>query len=384
MRRVSSRFHDRLLVGLLAISSVACGRTTHAEERPPTQPAPAEAPLAPSAERPASSPSGVAPTVEGAQQLPVQFPAVTIQAAAGQHAFAPPEPWLTSALELGVDQQVISLYAARIEATGPERSTLKSSSGAHWTVPNSLVVVLPATAKVKPGDLVLTHWPQGGSWTRAVVVDGPPESPIVRFLDLPLDEAAGWGTREQALSAGSFIELDKPGQPGTTAACRRSAQAPVDAEPKPAAQQPAPSERWRRVLVIRSTEALVLGLGFAGKLGSFPRADCVLIPPGKRLELGALAQAPLGGVFVPVRILGVGAPISAAARRQGAAAAAAPSAALSPGSSSASAAPSAPAAEAPPTTAPGRVRVQISGAAAGQAASQSWQVPSLDLAPSQL
>lgn len=389
----------------MAVASVACGRKTQSEARPPSEAKPAsEAPAAESKLEPSSkgagaglnSGAGAAPTVEGEQRLPVQFPAVTLTAAVGQQAFAPPEPWLSSALELGVDQQVISLYAAQVEATGAERSTLKSSSGARWTVPNSLVVVLPTAAKVRPGDLVLTHWPQGDSWIRAVVVDGSPEAPLVRYVDLPLDEPSGWGQREQTLSAGSFMKLEKPGQAGTTAACRRSAApGPAGASPAgagaaagessaggaAAAMRPAADDKWRRVLVIRTTDSLVLGLGFAGKLGSFARQDCVLIPPGKKLEPGALAQAPQRGVFVPVRILGVGGALSEAASRS-AEASAAPQPATAdsaPPGAAASAAPAA-AAKAPQATAPGRVRVQISGVAAGKGASQVWEVPSLDLA----
>ncbi|MEZ4231207.1 MAG: hypothetical protein R3B89_18665 [Polyangiaceae bacterium] len=328
MARVAIKLAATLSVLPLAL---ACRGGGHAEERPPSRP---EGDAKPSKQaKPPAKPEKVL-SVEGQHELPVKFPAAKPAFTVGQRALAVPQSWLDNALAQGVDGQVISLYDASIEALGAERSKVKSQSGASWTIPNALIVALPPAAKVRPGDLVLTHWPQGGSWMRAVVTDGPAESPQVRLLDVPVDEPAGWGKRSLNLDPGSFLPLDKPGQSGTTAACKQGAA-------------------WRRFLVIHTDADVLLGLGFGGKLASLPRAGCQLLPLAPKLEVGSSVKVPRGNEYLPATVLGVSS--GAVAPKQAPAQTEAKGDAAPPAPSKASV----DAGDAPAVPAPGRVRVEL-------------------------
>lgn len=263
--------------------ALGCRGGGHSEERPPSRPEQreveaSEKPKPTKAANPAPELS-----VDGKHELPVKFPAAKPEFAIGQRALAVPQNWLDNALELGVDRQVVSLYDARVVALGPEKSEVKSASGALWTLPNAVIIALPTEAKVKAGDVVLTHWPQGGSWMRAVVVDAGGDATKARLLDVPIDEPAGWGTRALELERGSFLPLTKPGQSGTTAACKQGTS-------------------WRRLLVIRSDEESILGLGFAGKLLSLPKADCRLLPLARKIATGASVMVPWGNKYVKATV----------------------------------------------------------------------------------
>ncbi len=330
VRLAGGRVRPTMLIGMCMLLVSACRGGGHSEERPPSRPVQdvesTTTPKAPS--KPDKELS-----VPGKHALPVKFPAVKPEFEVGQRALAVPQNWLENALEFGVDRQVISLYDARIAALGAERSEVKSQSGGSWTLPNAVIVALPSDAKAKPGELVLTHWPQGGSWMRAVIVDGPPESPKARLLDVPLDEPAGWGRRTLELEAGSFLPLS-PGQSGASAACKQGTE-------------------WRRYLVIQSDADSVLGLGFGGKLESLPKGTCRFLPLAPKLELGATVQVPRGNSYVPATVLGVSSPAAPAkpkpAQPEAAHAAAPPAPSQAPVEAGAS----------HTETPPGRVRVQL-------------------------
>ncbi|MGE0326084.1 MAG: hypothetical protein AB7S68_27395, partial [Polyangiaceae bacterium] len=183
--------------------AAGCRGGGHAEERPPSRPEQESSSKSDSKQK-ADAPQkpGKELTVEGKHELPVKFPAVKPEFEVGQRVLAVPQNWLETALELGVEQQVISLYDARVAALGAEKSEVKSLSGALWSLPNAMIIALPTAAKVKPGDLVLTHWPQGGSWMRAVIVDAAANTIKARLLDVALNERAVWGTRALDLEQG--------------------------------------------------------------------------------------------------------------------------------------------------------------------------------------
>ncbi|MEZ4373282.1 MAG: hypothetical protein R3B07_20835 [Polyangiaceae bacterium] len=325
--------------------ALACRGGGHAEERPPSRPEKDGEPKSDSKQQPEASPKPAKElSVEGKQELPVKFPAVKPEFEVGQRVLAVPQNWLENALELGVEQQVISLYDARVAALGAERSEVKSPSGALWTLPNAVIIALPPTAKVKPGELVLTHWPQGGSWMRAVIVEAAADTVKARLLDVALNEPAGWGTRALDLEQGSFMPLTKPGQSGTTAACKVGAA-------------------WRRYLVVQSDSESVLALGFAGKLTSLSKTDCRFLTLAPKLAAGASVLVPWGNKYLPATVRaasGEGGRTPTPTDKKPPAQAEARAGAAPPAPSQAPVA-SSPLAEAPVpgVDAPGRVRVEL-------------------------
>ncbi|MCA9642939.1 MAG: hypothetical protein H6718_17360 [Polyangiaceae bacterium] len=268
--------------------AAGCRGNGHAEERPPSRPEQESSPKSDSEQKAdATQKPGKELTVQGKHELPVKFPAVKPEFEVGQRVLAVPQNWLETALEVGVEQQVISLYDARVTALGAEKSEVKSLSGALWSLPNAVIVPLPAAAKVKLGDLVLTHWPQGGSWMRAVVVDAAADATKARLLDVATNEPAGWGKRVLELEQGSFVPLSKPGQSGTTAACKVGTA-------------------WRRFLVIQSDADNVLALGFAGKLSSLPKTACRFLALAPKATPGASVWVPWGNKYLPATVRSAG------------------------------------------------------------------------------
>lgn len=197
---------------------------------------------------------------------------------------APPRAWLDAALERGKNKQAFVYYGAWMKEPGATASELTTLTERTEVIPNSLIVPIPSGERVGPGDIVLTAWASGTGMQRAIVVSGGREnSPRVRYLDMTLDNPSGWGKKEDTLPENTFVKLEKPGQLGTTAACKEDGH-------------------HMRYIVTQLTEQRILALGFAGKLRAFMKSDCRLLPPRIHVAKGDRIFAPLVGRYVEAHV----------------------------------------------------------------------------------
>ncbi len=242
-----------------------------------------------------SAPSRPAPTASArpgtlvrhgdAARLPVSLPEVNAPASAGQPVLAPPREILDAALDVSVDGQPFVFLAATMLEPGQDASVVGTKSGRRDLVPNALIVPLGGRA-AKVGDLVVTSWHSGSGLQRALVTDARDAlRPTVRYLDLPLDSPTGWGRRTEAVAAGAFRVLE-PGAPGSTLACKSG-------------------KEWSRQVVISAVGDARLVVGFAGRLAVVKKADCRALALRPRLELGKEVFAPVRGLFVRAKLLGL-------------------------------------------------------------------------------
>jgi hypothetical protein len=138
---------------------------------------------------------------------------------------------------------------------------------------------------------VLTAWASGSGLQRAIVVEGgAPEKPKVRYLDMTLDNPSGWGEKEDSLPEGSFHVLTKPGELGTSLACKDGSRV----------------LRW--ILVARAGDKL-LGLGFAGKMKVLDEKVCDAVPIAPKVKPGDAVRVPVLGAFVAGKVSKVDAKI---------------------------------------------------------------------------
>ncbi len=254
-----------------------------------------------------------APTevVAGEGELPVDFPAAIPLGQVGEAVLAAPEPWVARALSVGAEEQIVSLFLARVVARGPGRSRVESHTGASWTLPNALIVPLGAARRAEPGQVVLTHAPPEGRWSRAVVVGGTEAGPRALLLDVPL--AAPGGAPAITLRAREYRVLSAAWQPGTSVACRQGTElkraVPGEAGEARGAQEAsgAPSggaaSTWVRYRLIRAEGEALLGLSYAGELTRLQRGECQGISPDNAVKVDEALLAPELGGYVPVRVV---------------------------------------------------------------------------------
>jgi hypothetical protein len=166
----------------------------------------------------------------------------------------------------------VIFYSYKVIEPGPTTTKFKAI-GSEDSAPNLLVIPIPKGGKAKVGDIVLTWWQSGSGMQRAIVMSAKdPTRPVVRYLDLDYDNPAKGGKdrktpigqMEEELEPDSFVKIDKPFQPGTTAACGGK----------------------QVVSVIRVSGDKVLVTGFMGKLAVHPKADCVAMPLKPKLKVG--------------------------------------------------------------------------------------------------
>src|SRR5690606_30478353 len=116
-------------------------------------------------------------------------------------------------LEKGGEKQTFIYYGGWMREPGPAASLVETLTKRTSTIPNALLIAIPPGQHAKPGELVLTSWASGTGMQRAVVVEGGSESsPKVRYLDMSLDNATGWGEREDTLPENTFRKLDTAGE----------------------------------------------------------------------------------------------------------------------------------------------------------------------------
>jgi hypothetical protein len=247
---------------------------------------------APEKSTPAPSASVAAePTVHAPDAVPFEMPNGATTAKAGQFVLAPSRNAIDEALEIGGDKQTFIYYGAHMKEPGPTSSVIATLSGRVLTIPNLLILPLGEKQNAKPGDVVLTAWASGSGLQRAIVVEGgAPEKPKVRYLDMTLDNPSGWGEKEDSLPEGSFHVLTKPGELGTSLACKDGSRV----------------LRW--ILVARAGDKL-LGLGFAGKMKVLDEKVCDAVPIAPKVKPGDAVRVPVLGAFVAGKVSKVDAKI---------------------------------------------------------------------------
>ncbi len=268
------------LAVLIAALGAACGRrdvggSGDDPEPPPTRPTATAAPTPAAAASDKGRPAGT---------VPFDYPIVQTLAKKDEFVLAPTKGWIEEAFEKGADTQPFIFYGAWMIDPGAKESTLRTLPGQFVQIPNAMIIVVPAGAKAKPGDIVLTAWTSGSGMQRAIVVEGgSPEQPNVRYLDMDLDNPSGWGKKVDTLKENTFHVLTKPGEPGTTVACKEGAR----------------TTRW---VIVNQHRDKLLGVGFAGKVKVHARPSCTNLPIVPALKPGDDVRVAVIGAFTDATV----------------------------------------------------------------------------------
>jgi hypothetical protein len=115
-----------------------------------------------------------------------------------------------------------------------------------------------------------------------VIEGGTPESPRVHYLDLRYKHPSGVGTGSEVLAPDSFRPLEKPGDVGTTAACRDG-------------------DRYRHYIIVHMARDRLIGLGFAGRLRVLKRDLCQFLDVTPKIDDTPLF-VPVMGVYQLARV----------------------------------------------------------------------------------
>lgn len=217
-------------------------------------------------------------------KIPFDFPVVETLAKPGDHVLAPPRSFLDDALEGGAEHQTFIYYGGILKERGQFVSEVETLTHQIVTLPNSLIIAIRPGEAAAPGDIVLTSWASGSGMQRAIVVEGgAAKEPLVRYLDMNLENPSGWGKKTDRLGANTFHKLTKAGEVGTTVVCKRDG-------------------RPTRQVVVRRAGSRVLGLGFAGKLRAWSDPDCHPLPIRPKLKVGEEIFVPLFAGFVKATV----------------------------------------------------------------------------------
>jgi hypothetical protein len=266
---------------LVALACERSGDQTGREPEPEAMPAGGrDAQLEPEPELRATADADARPV----GTVPFDFPAVGTRAKRGEFVLAPSKGWIEEAFEKGAEKQPFIFYGAWVIEPGAKESTLRTLPGQTVTIPNAMIIPIGAGESAKPGDVVLTAWSSGSGMQRAIVVEGgTPETPTVRYLDLDLESPSGWGKKEDTLAEKTFHVLTKPGEPGTTIACKEGAR----------------TTRW---IIIGEQAGKILGVGFVGKVKVLERSACKNLPIVPSLKPGERVFVPVIGAFTEGRV----------------------------------------------------------------------------------
>jgi hypothetical protein len=233
-----------------------------------------------------TEPEGLAPEPPSKRApgaVPFDFPKIKQRAKRDDFVLAPSKGWIEEAFEKGADKQPFIFYGAWMIEPADEASVIRTLPGQRVTMPNAMIIPVGGGESAKPGDIVLTAWASGSGMQRAIVVGGAPKEPSVRYLDLDLDSPSGWGKKEDALKENTFHVLTKPGEAGTTIACKEG-------------------ERTTRFVIVNEHDGKILGVGFAGKMKVSPRASCKNVPIVPKVKPGDEVLVPVIGAYAPAKV----------------------------------------------------------------------------------
>lgn len=194
--------------------------------------------------------------------LPVDFPAQeALDAVPGQHV-------------LGIDpHRLRDLFSgARQDASWTNFTVVEAAPWAsrvtrvrEETIPNALLIPLPADASAPVGSLVLTWWQSGGGMQHALVTGGTPTEPVVRYVGLA--ESVSDAKQEHTLGAGTFRVVGEGADLGATV---RFASAS--------------GGTWG--VVLNATEDALLVAQRGKRLAVVPRAEATAFPPVPDVHAG--------------------------------------------------------------------------------------------------
>ncbi len=204
-------------------------------------------------------------------------------ASPGDFVLCPSRQFYESAIEKGTDKTTFIYYAARMVEAGEATSKVTNLAGQTFEIPNALIISIPQGQKCKAGDVILTWWQSGSGLQRAIVVGGSETEPVVRYLDIALDNPSGAGRKEDTLKPDSFCVLNREWQIGSAVAIETDRQT-------------------RHGLLMAISEQHILVREFAGKLNCYERANAKPIPIVPDVAEGDIAMAALYGSFKPVTV----------------------------------------------------------------------------------
>jgi len=205
-----------------------------------------------------------------AQGQVLEFPATNTTAKAGEYVLAPN----VEADKITPGTNII-YYTWEMVTPGEVESTIKDPFKER-TVPNALIIPIPAGQTAKVGDVVLTWWQSGSGMQRAIVVNAKnPKEPVVRYLDIAYDNPAKnkddvpIGQMDEQLRPDSFVKLTETFAPGTIVGIK--------------------DESWNRYnhhRVINVIGDKVILAGFLGRISIHDKAGCLPVPIIPKVEAG--------------------------------------------------------------------------------------------------
>lgn len=221
-------------------------------------------------------------------QEPVNKPLFDLESSSlaaepGHYVLCPSRQFYDAAMEKGVDKTTFVYYAATLMEAGDNSSVVRNLAGTRFTLPNQMIIPIPAGQTAKVGDVLLTWWQSGSGMQRAIVVGGTATEPVVRYLDITLDNPSGAGKREDTLKPDSFYVLDRDWQPGSTVAVQTER-----------------TVRHGQLLCVSKSKVIVRE--FAGKLQMYDRDHATPIPVVPTVYEGDVVQAAIFGSFKPVTV----------------------------------------------------------------------------------
>lgn len=219
-------------------------------------------------------------------ETPYDYPTVSTTANEGEYVLAPSRTFVDSALEAEDDSSTSMIfYDATVVEVGDVESVLDDKFD-EVTMPNSLIIPIPAGETAATGDVVLSWWQSGSGMQRSYVVDGTNGStPVVRYLDLDLDNPAknADGTpiaeAEETLEANSFVVLNTEYQPGTAVAVQNG------------------SSLGSHYQVVNEADGTLLVMGWAGIMSVVDKADVLPLPIKPTVAAGDAVYFPLFGTM---------------------------------------------------------------------------------------
>lgn len=224
-------------------------------------------------------------------QGPFDFPVATTTAKAGDFVLAPPIEQIERALREKPESSTFIYYGAEMLEPGEGDSKIKTNVGKEVSIPNSMILpVGGADEKAKVGDIVLTEWASGSGLERAIVVGGDSDKPVVRYMDMDYDNPAGIGKKDDTLKPKRFRVLRKPGELGTTLACKDGAD----------------HKQW---ILVGEQGGKALVIGFAGRMKVLDRSSCVDIPLTVNVKPGDSVWGPVMSTYREAKVTKVDAKI---------------------------------------------------------------------------
>jgi len=219
--------------------------------------------------------------------IPFDFPTVETTAQAGEYVLTPSNAFIEKAW--ADNKTTFIFYSATCVEPGNVESKIKQISG-EYTIPNSLIIPIPAGQKAKKGDIVLTWWQSGSGMQRAIVVDDSnPKQPKVKYLDISYDNPAKnkdgvpIGQMVEELKENTFFVITEEWMPGTSVAYKTSYS----------------SEKWT---IIKVADDKVLAKGWAGKMAVLEKSKCTAVPVSLKLKKGDDVFVDMYGSFKPGKV----------------------------------------------------------------------------------